>query len=85
MDVENASNELRVTKSDEIEADGHMLLKPLQFNGKITRLLSGWCTALPAVSVSCKLKRTQVQKMTCIIFAENMNRCVCFCDASDAV
>jgi vacuolar protein sorting-associated protein 13A/C len=61
MDVEKASSELKVTKSDEIEADGHMMLKPLQFNGKITRLLSGWCTALPAVSVSCKLKRTQMQ------------------------
>ena len=84
MDVEKAGSELKVTKSDEIGADGHMLLKPLQFNGKITRLLSGWCTALPAVSVSCKLKRTQVQKMT---FIHRFCRitCVCFCDASDAV
>lgn len=64
MDVEKASSELTVsdkTKSHDIEADSHVLLWPLEFKGRITRRLSDWCTAIPAVSVACRMNRTQVK------------------------
>ena len=47
-------------KSHDASADRHALLWPLEFKGQIVRRLNDWCTAIPAVSVSCKIESVQV-------------------------
>ena len=41
-------------------ADEHMILKPLEFSGHVTRLLSGWCKEIPAVDVGADLEALEV-------------------------
>ena len=47
-------------KSHDASADRHALLWPLEFKGQIVRRLNDWCTAIPAVSVSCKIESVKV-------------------------
>lgn len=82
-----ASSELRVsdkTKSHDVEADSHVLLWPLEFKGRVTRRLSDWCTAIPAVSVACRMNRTQV-KMNHMSLKKNFFLTLFGCGGSDAV
>jgi hypothetical protein len=41
-------------------ADDHMILKPLNFSGHVTRLLSGWCKEIPAIDVGADLEALDV-------------------------
>ena len=38
----------------------HVILKPLKFEGHVTRRLSGWCIVIPAVDVGAKLETIEV-------------------------
>ena len=58
-------------KSYDVSADSHALLWPLEFKCQVTRRLSDWCTALPAVSVTCKIESIQVYTCT-ISFTQHM-------------
>lgn len=59
-------------KSYDVSADKHALLWPLEFKGQITRRLSDWCTAIPAISIACKIESVQVQTFTCTTYS----RCI---------
>ena len=41
-------------------ANDHMILKPLNFSGHVTRLLSGWCKEIPAIDIDADLKALDV-------------------------
>lgn len=41
-------------------ADDHMILKPLNFSGHVTRLLSGWCKEIPSIDVGAELEALDV-------------------------
>ena len=43
-------------------ADDHMILKPLNFSGHVTRLLSGWCKEIPAIDVGADLEALDVSE-----------------------
>ena len=65
LDIEQAGIEKSVSgdihaKSYDVSADSHALMWPLEFKCQVTRRLSDWCTALPAVSVACKIESIQV-------------------------
>ena len=46
-------------------ADDHMILKPLNFSGHMTRLLSGWCKEIPAIDVGADLEALDVSVKMC--------------------
>lgn len=41
-------------------ANDHMILKPLNFSGHVTRLLSGWCKEIPTIDVGADLEALDV-------------------------
>ena len=43
-------------------ADNHMILKPFNFSGHVTRLLSGWCKEIPAIDVGADLEALDVSE-----------------------
>ena len=46
-------------------SEDHMILKPLKFNGHVTRLLSGWCKEIPAIDVGADLEEVEVINFFC--------------------
>lgn len=38
----------------------HMIVEPLEFKGQITRSLSSWCSAVPAIDVQANLQTLKV-------------------------
>ena len=57
---------------DFVSHDNHVILEPLQFSGQVTRSLSGWCTAIPAVSVVSKLEAVQVRVGLCVYLKDTI-------------
>ena len=57
-------------------ANDHMILKPLNFSGHVTRLLSGWCKEIPAIDVGADLETLDVSVE---MFNLQWNKHVCHC------
>ncbi len=39
----------------------HMIIEPLEFRGVVTRSLSSWCVAVPAVDVEANVQTLKVK------------------------
>ena len=73
-------------------AIGHKIIKPLQFSVEVTRSLSSWYKAVPAVDVQADLQMLEVGRASSMyvllawfrlyITREGMNQvCSCLCGA----
>ena len=50
------------------DLENHMILKPLQFEGVLSRSLSPWCAVVPTVDVRTNLKAIEVNLFGCYIY-----------------
>ncbi len=59
---------VELLKEETKPSPGYMIVEPLEFKGVVTRSLSSWCTAVPAVDVQANLQTLKVRPCVATVY-----------------